>query len=85
MLRLVFSSPSRDWTLEAGCWAERQQRKAGDCAIESAQAVLMALLPFVRAVSAGEGFAGALFDGEEDVHGEVGDRFAEAAGPPDFE
>ncbi len=38
-----------------------------------------------RAVAAGEGFAGDFFDGEEDIHGEVDDGFAEAAGPPDFE
>jgi hypothetical protein len=38
-----------------------------------------------RGIPAGEGFAGAFFDGEEDIHGEVGDGFAEAAGPPDFE
>jgi hypothetical protein len=38
-----------------------------------------------RGIPAGEGFAGAFFDGEEDVDGEVDDGFAEAAGPPDFE
>src|SRR5260370_22978961 len=38
-----------------------------------------------RLIAAGDGFAGAFFDGGEDVHGEGGDGFAEAAGPPDFD
>jgi hypothetical protein len=41
------------------------------------------LLP--RAIPAGGGFAGAFFDGEEEVHGEIRESFLEAGGPPDFE